>query len=58
MYRILIANLAEFKAQIMQHIHNIAPEILQSVKEHAVYHFQLEMDNVGQHMEAYPTMYD
>ena len=36
-----IANSAELKAQILQHIHNVTPDILRPVLEHDVYRFQL-----------------
>lgn len=46
-----IANLAELKARIAQHILNVTPETLRSVVEHAVSRFQLVSENGGQHIE-------
>lgn len=46
-----IANLAELKARIAQHILNVTPETLRSVVEHAVSRFQLVAHNAGQHIE-------
>ncbi|GBN26036.1 hypothetical protein AVEN_86876-1 [Araneus ventricosus] len=50
-YRGPIANLAELKSRITQHIHNITTETLRSVVEHAVLRFQLIGENGGQHIE-------
>ncbi|GBN07018.1 hypothetical protein AVEN_253766-1 [Araneus ventricosus] len=46
-----IANLAELKNRIRQHIHNITSETLRSVVEHAVLRFQFIGENGGQHIE-------
>ncbi|NSX83578.1 hypothetical protein GOM44_04430 [Wolbachia endosymbiont of Atemnus politus] len=46
-----IQNLAELKTRITQHIHNITPDTLRSVVEHAVSRFQLVAENGGQHIE-------
>jgi hypothetical protein len=46
-----IANLAELKARIAQHIHNVTPKILLYVVEHVVYRFQLVTDNGGKYIE-------
>ena len=46
-----IANLAELKARIMQYIHNVTPETLQSDVEHNVYQYQLVVENGGQHIK-------
>lgn len=43
-----IANLAEWKARIAQHILNVTPEILRSVVENTVSRFQLVAKNGGQ----------
>ncbi|GBM02547.1 hypothetical protein AVEN_178480-1 [Araneus ventricosus] len=48
-----IANLAELKNRITQHIHNIPTETLPSVVEHAVLRFQLTGENGGQHIEHF-----
>ncbi|GBL75288.1 hypothetical protein AVEN_194510-1 [Araneus ventricosus] len=48
-----IANLAELKNRITQHIHNITTETLQSVVEHAVLSFQFIGENGGQHTEHF-----
>ncbi|GBM18011.1 hypothetical protein AVEN_238403-1 [Araneus ventricosus] len=48
-----MANLAELKKRITQHIHNITIETLRSVVEHAVLRFQLIGENGGQHMEHF-----
>ncbi|GBM75461.1 hypothetical protein AVEN_98280-1 [Araneus ventricosus] len=48
-----IANLAELKNRITQHIHNITTETLQSVVEHAVFGFQFIAENGGQHIEYF-----
>ncbi|GBM50112.1 hypothetical protein AVEN_242251-1 [Araneus ventricosus] len=48
-----IANLAELKNRITQHIHNITTETLRSVVEHAVLRFQLIGENGGQHIEHF-----
>ncbi|GBL82021.1 hypothetical protein AVEN_50595-1 [Araneus ventricosus] len=48
-----IANLAELKNRIPQHIHNITTETLRSVAEHAVLRFQLVAENGGQHIEHF-----
>ncbi|GBM21166.1 hypothetical protein AVEN_50898-1 [Araneus ventricosus] len=48
-----LANLAELKNRIAQHIHNITIETLRSVVEHAVLHFQLIGENGGQHIEHF-----
>ena len=45
-----IANLAELKTRITQHISNVTPETLRFVVEH-VYRFQLVADNGGKHIE-------
>ncbi|GBM95628.1 hypothetical protein AVEN_256427-1 [Araneus ventricosus] len=50
-----IANLAELKNRITQHIHNITIETLRSVVEHAVLRFQLIGENGGQHIEHFLT---
>ncbi|GBM47175.1 hypothetical protein AVEN_162747-1 [Araneus ventricosus] len=52
-YGVPIANLAELKNRITQHIHNITTETLRSVVEHAVLRFQLIGGNGGQHIEHY-----
>ncbi|GBM30839.1 hypothetical protein AVEN_18696-1 [Araneus ventricosus] len=52
-YGSLIANLAEMKNRIAQHVHNITTETLRSVVEHAVLRFQLIGDNGGQHIEHF-----
>lgn len=46
-----VANLAELKARITQHVHNVTPETLRSVVEHAVYRLKLVEENGGQHIE-------
>ncbi|GBN12334.1 hypothetical protein AVEN_95190-1 [Araneus ventricosus] len=48
-----IANLAELKNRIVQHIHNITTETLRSVVEHVVLRFQLIGENGGQHIEHF-----
>ncbi|GBM51964.1 hypothetical protein AVEN_194259-1 [Araneus ventricosus] len=48
-----IANLAEFKNRITQHIHNINTEALRSVVEHAALRFQPIGENCGQHFEHF-----
>ncbi|GBM69974.1 hypothetical protein AVEN_142995-1 [Araneus ventricosus] len=48
-----IANLAELKNCITQHIHNITTETLRSVVEHVVLRFQLKGENAGQRMEHF-----
>ncbi|GBM41721.1 hypothetical protein AVEN_220976-1 [Araneus ventricosus] len=50
-YGVLIANLAELKNRITQHIHNITTETLRSVVEHAILRFQLIGENGGEHIE-------
>ncbi|GBM18817.1 hypothetical protein AVEN_203096-1 [Araneus ventricosus] len=52
-YEGLIANLAELKNRIMQHIHNISTETLRSVVEHAILRFQLIGENDGQNTEHF-----
>ncbi|GBM68323.1 hypothetical protein AVEN_247076-1 [Araneus ventricosus] len=52
-YKGPIANLAELKNCIMQHIYNITNETLRSVVEHAVLRFQLIGENGGQHIEHF-----
>ncbi|GBN41243.1 hypothetical protein AVEN_52362-1 [Araneus ventricosus] len=49
----LIANLAELKNRIKQHIHNITTETFRSVVEHDVLRFQLIGENGGQHIEHF-----
>ena len=46
-----VANLAELKARVTQHVHNVTPETLRSVVEHAVYRLKLVEENGGQHIE-------
>ncbi|GBL84849.1 hypothetical protein AVEN_93874-1 [Araneus ventricosus] len=48
-----IANLAELKNRITQHIHNITTETLRYVVEHAVLRFQLIRENGGKHIEHF-----
>ncbi|GBN36732.1 hypothetical protein AVEN_26635-1 [Araneus ventricosus] len=48
-----IANVAQLKNRITQHIHNINTETLQSVVKHAVLRFQLIVENGGQHIEHF-----
>ncbi|GBN73050.1 hypothetical protein AVEN_183257-1 [Araneus ventricosus] len=48
-----IANLAELKNRITQHIHNITTETLRFVVEHSVLRFQLIGENGGQHIENF-----
>ncbi|GBM76509.1 hypothetical protein AVEN_102294-1 [Araneus ventricosus] len=48
-----IANLAELKNRIKQHIHNITTETLRSVVEHALLRFQLIGENGGQYIEHF-----
>ncbi|GBO39648.1 hypothetical protein AVEN_204140-1 [Araneus ventricosus] len=48
-----IANLAELKNRITQHIHNITNETFRSVVEHAVLSFQLIGENGRQHIEHF-----
>ncbi|GBM93967.1 hypothetical protein AVEN_106933-1 [Araneus ventricosus] len=48
-----IANLAELKNRIMQHIHNITTETFRSVVEHAAFRFQLIGQNGAQHIEHF-----
>ncbi|GBM88945.1 hypothetical protein AVEN_146637-1 [Araneus ventricosus] len=48
-----IANLAELKNRIAQHIHCITTETLRSVVEHAALRFQLIGENGGQHIEHF-----
>ena len=46
-----IANLAELKTRITQHISNVTPETLRFVVEHDIYLFQIVAENVGKHSE-------
>ncbi|GBO25004.1 hypothetical protein AVEN_2969-1, partial [Araneus ventricosus] len=48
-----IANLAELKNHITQHIHNIATETFRYVVELAVLRFQIIGENGGQHIEHF-----
>ncbi|GBL93142.1 hypothetical protein AVEN_216491-1 [Araneus ventricosus] len=48
-----IANLAELKNHITQHIHNITTETLRSVVEHPVLRFQLIGENGGKNIEHF-----
>ncbi|GBO06015.1 hypothetical protein AVEN_189119-1 [Araneus ventricosus] len=48
-----IANLAQLKNRITQHIHNITTETLRSVVEHTVLRFRLIGENGGQHIEHF-----
>lgn len=52
-----MANLAELKGRIMQDIHNITTLTLRFVVKHAVYGFQLVLNNGWQHMEPVCHMY-
>ncbi|GBN81236.1 hypothetical protein AVEN_69091-1 [Araneus ventricosus] len=45
-----IANLAEFKARIALHIHNISTDPFRSVVEHAIFRFKLVSEDGGQHI--------
>lgn len=46
-----IANVADLKTRIAQHILNVTPDTLRSVVEHAVSRFNLVAHNGGQHIE-------
>ncbi|GBN44321.1 hypothetical protein AVEN_81821-1 [Araneus ventricosus] len=48
-----IANLAELKNRITQHIRNFTTETLRSTVEHAVLRFRLIGENGGQHIELF-----
>ena len=48
-----IANLAELKARITQHVHNLTPKAFRSVVEYSVYRLQLVEKNSGLHLNAF-----
>ncbi|GBO28196.1 hypothetical protein AVEN_160136-1 [Araneus ventricosus] len=48
-----IANLAELKTRIKQHIQNISTHTHRSVEEHAISRFELAAENGGYHSEHF-----